>query len=258
MRLIIKTLLFLIPLVLISSIIDKNANDSFYSKKLASPIELINSKWVDSLLNSMSLKEKIGQLFMVPVYSNQNRAYEQKVLKQIQEYNIGGVILMKGSPYKHVNFTNKLQSVSNIPLMVAIDGEWGVAMRIDSIEPFPKAMTLGAIKNYQLVFDMGIAIADQCKRMGIHINFGPVLDVNSNYNNPIINMRAFGDNKTNVARKGLAYAMGMQNRGVLAVGKHFPGHGSTSTDSHKTLPVVYSSREHLYENEIFPFTSLIN
>lgn len=257
MRLILKTLLLFIPFILVSSIIDKTTQSSFNSKRLASPIELIESQWVDSILNSMSLKEKVGQLFMIPVYSNQNSAYENKLIDKIKRYNIGGMILMKGTPYRHVNLTNRLQENSKIPLMVAIDGEWGIAMRIDSIHEFPKAMTLGAIKNEQLIFDLGQTIAQQCQRMGIHINFGPVLDVNTNFNNPIINMRAFGDNRNNVARKGLAYAIGMQSKGVLAVGKHFPGHGRTFTDSHKTLPKVFASKEQLYEEDLFPFENLI-
>jgi beta-N-acetylhexosaminidase len=196
-------------------------------------------------------------LFMMPVYSNQNLKYEENIFRLVEQHNIGGIILMQGSPSGHVQFTNTLQKHSKVPLMVAIDGEWGVAMRVDSINPYPKAMALGAIQNDQLIYDLGQQIAFQCKRMGIHINFGPVLDINTQYNNPIINMRSFGNVGKNVARKGLAYAMGMQNNGVMAVGKHFPGHGSTFTDSHKTLPVVYASKEQLLYKEIFPFENLI-
>ncbi len=253
----IKTILLILPLIFTSALIDNNTPNNFRSKKLASPIELIESAWIDSLMSTMTLEEKVAQLFMIPVYANQNRYYEQKLIDLVSSKQIGGIILMKGSPYNQTVLTNKLQSVSNVPLMVSIDGEWGLAMRTDSIEPFPKAMALGAVSNDQLVFDLGYDIARQCRRMGIHINFAPVLDINSNYNNPIINMRAFGDNKKNVARKGLAYAIGMQNNGVLAVGKHFPGHGSTSTDSHKTMPTIYLSKEQLVNNDMFPFKKLI-
>ncbi len=257
MKLIIKIIILTLPFVLTSALIDNSISNNFHKKKLASPIELIESAWIDSLMNTMTLEEKVAQLFMVPVYANQNKRYQKMLINLVSSKQVGGIILMKGSPYNQAIFINKLQNVSNVPLMVSIDAEWGLAMRIDSIEPFPKAMALGAVNNDQLVFDLGHDIARQCRRMGIHINFAPVLDINTNYNNPIINMRAFGDNKKNVVRKGLAFAIGMQNNGVLAVGKHFPGHGSTSTDSHKTMPTIYKSKEQLVNNDLYTFNKLI-
>lgn len=257
MKLFIKILIIFIPLFLLSASIDKNSDDDFISKKLSSPTEFIESKWVDSLMNTMTIEEKVSQLFMIPVFSGKGKSYENNLLNQLKKVQPGGIILMKGEPYAHVILTNRLQELSNIPLMVAVDGEWGLAMRVDSVISFPKAMALGAIQDDQLVFDLGYEIARHCKRVGIHINFAPVIDINNRYNNPIINIRAFGDNKYNVARKGLAYSIGMQNNGVLAVGKHFPGHGSTTTDSHKTLPTINLSKKQLMENELYPFDNLI-
>jgi len=258
MKLIIKILLMVLPLISISAVIDNNPEDFTNKKKLVSPIETVDSVWVDSLMQLMTIEQKVSQLFMVPVYSGKGEKYEKEIKKEIKKIQPGGIILMKGEPYAHIKLTNKLQSLSDIPLMVAVDGEWGLAMRMDSVISYPKAMALGAIQDDQLVYDLGYEIAEQCKTMGIHINFAPVIDINNRYNNPIINIRAFGDNKYNVARKGLAYAIGMQNNRVLAVGKHFPGHGSTVTDSHKTLPTINFTKEHLYKNELYPFKNLIN
>ncbi len=259
MRFLIKTFLFFIPIALTSTLINKTPTNYKQNLKIASPIELIQSVWVDSLMDSMSLEEKIGQLFMVAAYTTHanNKRYVNGLIREIQKYGVGGLILMDGSPVNSANFLNMIQSNVKLPLMVAVDGEWGLGMRLDSIKPFPKAMELGAVKNDQLIFDYGKVVASQSRRLGIHINFAPVLDINTRYNNPIINMRSFGDQKINVTRKGLAFAMGMQNCGVLAVGKHFPGHGSTFQDSHKTLPIVYSTKEKLSLVDMYPFHQLI-
>lgn len=259
MKLIIKTFILALPVLFLSSFIYESEPDEvFIPKKLASPIELIKSDWVNSILDTLTLEEKISQLIMIPAYANMDSRYEQKLHKTINEKQIGGVILMRGEPYKSTKLINSLQEQVDIPLMVAIDGEWGPAMRIDSVLSFPKAMPLGAIQNDQSVFNVGVEIAKQCKRMGIHINFAPVIDINTKYNNPIINMRAFGSHAKSVARKGLAYAIGMQSNGIMAVGKHFPGHGSTYTDSHKTLPIVYHSKEQLMNIDMFPFEKMIH
>ena len=258
MKTLLKITIFFIPFILTNASIDKNTQNSFYYKKIASPIENVDSVWVDSILNTLTIEQKIAQLFMLPVYSDKPYYYEKNLLKTVKNIQPGGIILMKGSPYKHVEITNKLQNISNIPLMVAIDGEWGVSMRIDSIINFPKAMALGAVKDDNLIYAFGKEVARQCKLFGIHINFAPVIDINNTYKNPIINIRAFGDNKYSVARKGLSYATGMQDNGILAVGKHFPGHGSTTKDSHKTLPVIDYSKKYIFENDLYPFKNLIN
>lgn len=220
-------------------------------------IELMEqTAWVDSVLNTMTPDERIGQLFMIPAYSNKDSVHIDSLSSLIQQYNIGGVIFFQGGPVRQALMCNKLQSVARIPLLIGIDAEWGLAMRLDSTMEFPKENMLGAVDDDKLIYEMGKEIARQCKRLGIHINFAPVVDINSNPNNPVINDRSFGENKMEVTHKGLAYMLGMQEEGVLACAKHFPGHGDTDKDSHKTLPVVSVSRERLDTLELFPFKEL--
>ncbi len=214
--------------------------------------------WVDSIMNSLSEDERIAQLFMVAAYSNKSEDHKKEIAYLITEYKIGGVMFLQGGPLRQAKLTNYYQSIANTPLMVAIDGEWGVAMRLDSALRFPWQMTLGAIEDTNLIYDMGVEVARQCKLLGIHINFAPVVDVNSNPKNPIINNRSFGENPEKVAKMGIAYMKGMQDNRVLACAKHFPGHGDTDADSHKTLPVVNHNRKRLDEIELFPFKNLIN
>lgn len=214
--------------------------------------------WADSVMKTMSLEEKIGQLFMVAAYSNKDESHQKELTDLIENYHIGGLIFFQGSPYKQVQMTNHFQSKSKLPLMIGIDGEWGLAMRLDSTIKFPKAMTLGALENDQLIEDMGKEVAKQCKRMGIHINFAPVADINNNPSNPVINYRSFGENKDQVIAKSYAYMNGMQKEGILASGKHFPGHGDTDSDSHKTLPLIKHDLERLDTVEFEPFKHLID
>jgi len=215
-------------------------------------------KWVDSVMSTLSQRQKIGQLFMVAAYSNKDENHVREIEKLIKEQHIGGLIFFQGGPHRQAKLTNRYQSQANIPLYIAIDGEWGLGMRLDSTMNFPKQMTLGALGNDELVFQMGTEIARQCRRMGIHINFAPVVDVNSNPANPVIGYRSFGESKENVASKASAYMRGMQYNGVIAVGKHFPGHGDTDKDSHLDLPVVKRNRTMLDETELYPFRELIN
>ncbi|MCB9197543.1 MAG: serine hydrolase [Flavobacteriales bacterium] len=217
-----------------------------------------NYKWADSVMQTMSLEEKIGQLFMVAAYSNRDEAHQQEITSLIEQQHIGGLIFFQGSPTKQVELTNHFQSKSKIPLMIGIDGEWGLAMRLDSTMKYPKAMTLGAISNDKLIYKMGEQIAKECKRMGIHINFAPVADVNNNPNNPVINYRSFGEDPEKVSAKSMAYMNGMQDQKVLASGKHFPGHGDTDSDSHKTLPIIKHTVERLDTVEFEPFRQLID
>jgi beta-glucosidase-like glycosyl hydrolase/CubicO group peptidase (beta-lactamase class C family) len=214
--------------------------------------------WVDSVMKTLSAEQRIAQLFMVAAYSNKSKAHEDEMLKLIKEQHIGGLIFMQGGPVRQANLTNTYQKAAKIPLMIAIDGEWGLSMRLDSTFSFPKQMTLGAIQNDTLIYMMGAEIAKHCRRMGIHVNFAPVVDVNNNASNPVINMRSFGENKYNVARKGLAYMKGMQDFNVMANAKHFPGHGDTDTDSHKALPVIKHSRARIDSLELYPFAQMIN
>jgi beta-N-acetylhexosaminidase len=220
---------------------------------LASP-----ERWVDSVFNSLSSQEKIAQLMMVAAYTDRNEYHKKEIKKLIQKYNIGGLIFFQGHPYKQVNLTNEYQALAKTPLFIAIDAEWGLAMRLDSTIKYPYAMMLGAVKDEKLIYDMGAQVAEQLKLIGTHINFAPVIDVNNNPFNPVINIRSFGEDRANVTRKGLLYMRGMQDNNILAVAKHFPGHGDTDTDSHLTLPLISHSRERLDSMELFPFKELIN
>ncbi len=214
--------------------------------------------WADSVMRKLTPDERLAQLFMVAAYSNKNLEANHEVTEQILKYNIGGVIFFQGGPATQARYTNYWQSIAKTPLFIAIDGEWGLGMRLkDSTVSFPKQMTLGAIQDNKLIYQMGEEIANQCKRMGIQINFAPDADINSNPKNPVINYRSFGEDRNNVASKALAYMKGMQDRGVLSTAKHFPGHGDTDKDSHKTLPTISHSKEIIDSIDLFPFKELI-
>ncbi|MBA3900854.1 MAG: serine hydrolase, partial [Bacteroidetes bacterium] len=221
------------------------------------PNFLLNPQWADSVFNKLSPDERIAQLFMVAAYSNKDQKHVDEITKLVKEYKIGGLIFFQGGPLRQANLTNYYESLAKVPLMVSIDGEWGLAMRLDSTVQFPKQMTLGAIQDDSLIYHMGAEIAAHCKRIGIHVNLAPVVDVNNNPLNPVIGNRAFGENKYNVARKGIAYMKGMQDNGVMANAKHFPGHGDTDSDSHKTLPLILHSRQRIDSLELYPFKELI-
>ncbi|PKD17198.1 beta-N-acetylglucosaminidase [Salegentibacter salinarum] len=214
-------------------------------------------EWVDSTYNAMSLKEKIGQLLMISVASESSNTYIEKAKKQISEEYIGGVIFSKGGPLRQAKLTNEFQELSRTPLLIGMDAEWGLAMRLDSTFTLPWNMTLGAIQDNNLIEEAGAAISRHTKRLGVHINFAPVVDINTNPNNPIIGNRSFGENKINVAEKSLAFMQGMHRVGTLSSAKHFPGHGDTDTDSHKTLPTIPFSKERLDSLELYPYYPLI-
>lgn len=213
--------------------------------------------WVDSIYNSMTLEEKIGQLFMVQVFSDKNDAHKNEILKQIKEQHIGGVIFSKGGPMRQAKLNNQLQSASKIPLLVGMDAEWGLSMRLDSTYAFPWNMTLGAIKDDALIQQTGKHIGEHCKRLGVHFNFAPVVDINTNPINPIIGNRSFGEDRDRITRQSLAFMKGMQGAGVMANAKHFPGHGDTDTDSHKTLPTINFSAQRIDSVELYPYRKLI-
>ncbi|HLU90213.1 MAG TPA: glycoside hydrolase family 3 N-terminal domain-containing protein [Cyclobacteriaceae bacterium] len=213
--------------------------------------------WVDSVFHSMSFEERIGQLFMVAAYSNKGEQHKTEITRLIREHKIGGLIFFQGGPVRQANLTNYYQTLSKTPLFIAMDGEWGVSMRLDSTLRFPKQMTLGAIQDTRLIYDMGREIAGQFKALGMHINFAPVVDVNSNPDNPVIGYRAFGEEKTLVARNSLAYMKGLQDHGIMANAKHFPGHGDTDLDSHYTTPVINNSRQQIMDIDLYPYRQLI-
>jgi len=213
--------------------------------------------WVDSVFNSLSPDERLAQLFMVAAYSNKDSAHVKELEKLIREQKIGGLIFFQGGPVRHATMQNYLQEASEVPLMIAMDAEWGVGMRLDSTIDYPRQMTLGAIQNDELLYDFGAEVARQMKRLGMHINFAPVVDVNSNAANPVIGTRSFGENKINVANKGIAVMKGMQDNHILACAKHFPGHGDTDSDSHLTLPIIKHSYERIDSLELYPFKRAI-
>ncbi len=213
--------------------------------------------WVMKQMEDMSLDQKIGQLFMIRAFSKKDQSHYKEIEKLIKEYHIGGLCFFQGSPQEQARLTNKYQDISKIPLFVAIDGEWGLGMRFPKETfNFPKQLTLGAIQNNNLIFQMGERVAEHCRRIGINVNFAPVVDVNNNPQNPVINDRSFGEDVYNVSSKSFAYAQGMQENGVMACAKHFPGHGDTDVDSHYDLPVIKHSRARLDSIELAPFRAL--
>jgi beta-N-acetylhexosaminidase len=214
--------------------------------------------WVDSIYNNLSLDEKIGQLFMVSAYSNKDSVHVNAVDKLITENKVGGLIFFQGGPIRQANLTNRFQSKSKIPLFIGIDAEWGLSMRLDSTYRHPWNMTLGAVQDLKLVEKVGESMGKESKRIGVHFNFAPVLDINTNPKNPIIGFRSFGESKVNVTERAIALMKGVQNQGVFSTGKHFPGHGDTSVDSHKTLPLVTLSQEHIGLVELYPYKRMFD
>ncbi|TPE46447.1 glycoside hydrolase family 3 N-terminal domain-containing protein [Pontibacter mangrovi] len=213
--------------------------------------------WVDSVFSTLTPEERIAQLIMIPVYSNKDQVHIDSISNLVTKYKVGGLIFFQGGPVRQAQMTNRYQRETKVPLMVSIDGEWGLAMRLDSTVRFPYQMALGGIEDEQLIYEMGAEIARQCRRLGVHVNFAPVVDVNNNANNPVIGFRSFGEDKYNVTRKAMAYMRGMQDNKVLANAKHFPGHGDTDVDSHVGLPVINFSKIRLDSVELYPFRELM-
>ncbi|MDR1951711.1 MAG: serine hydrolase, partial [Bacteroidales bacterium] len=212
---------------------------------------------VENVLKTLTLEEKIAQLITIRSDAQGDSAYFAKIAASIKKYGVGGVCFFKGTPHGLIRANNLYQASSKIPLLVSIDGEWGVAMRLDSVLAFPRQQTLGALQDDYLIFQMGELVAEQCNRLGIHINFVPCVDVNSNPKNPVINTRSFGENRVNVANKGIAYMQGLQSKNVIASAKHFPGHGDTDVDSHYDLPVIKHTFERIDSIDLFPFKMMI-
>ena len=242
-----KKLLFIFLLVIYVSTCGQNLDplrtEDYYAQE----------KWVDSILSSMTIDEKIGQLFMIQAYSNLDSVHENKIKEMIQKYHVGNLIFMQGTPIKQAQLTNTYQSLSEIPLMIGFDGEWGLDMRLQNTYRFPWNMTLGAIQDNTLIRKFGEHLGRHAKRIGIHVNFAPVVDINTNPLNPIIGNRSFGESKQNVTLKAIEFSQGMQSEGVLANAKHFPGHGDTATDSHLKLPVLNFNKERLDSIELYPY-----
>lgn len=235
-----------------------NLSAQYFPKNAPKNLEQKAEKYADSLYQQLSLDEKIGQLYIVALYNNRGEEEIQKIRNLVEKEKIGGLILMQDNAEKHIQLLNEFQGKSKVKMMIGIDGEWGLFQRFPAAHKFPWAMTLGAIQDNSLIYEMTSKIAEDCKRMGIYWDFAPVVDVNTNPANPIIGNRSFGSDINNVISKGLAYAQGLQDNGVLASMKHFPGHGDTDTDSHLDLPVVSHNLERLNSIELAPFKALLD
>ena len=247
--------------VLVTNIPSKKENlDSIKYSNLPTLFDLApeGNKWVDSVYNTLALEEKFGQLFMVAAYSNKDFAHYNTIDKLIQENKIGGLIFFQGGPVRQAKLTNRFQSKSKIPLFIGIDAEWGLGMRLDSTYRYPWNMTLGAIQDMKLLEKVGVQMGEQSKRLGLQFNFAPVLDINTNPKNPIIGFRSFGEDKFKVTERAIALMKGFQSQGVFSTGKHFPGHGDTETDSHKSLPTIHFSKERLSEVELYPYRKMFH
>ncbi|MDR1056576.1 MAG: hypothetical protein LBL90_12325, partial [Prevotellaceae bacterium] len=255
-----KLSLLLSLYIIVISLLSINIINSFpikLERYIAEPLSHDEIHWVDSVINTLTLREKIAQSFMIAAYSNQGQKHIDNITSLIKNQHVGGLVFFQGTPTKQAELTNTYQSISKVPLLVGMDAEWGVSMRLDSVIAFPKNMTLGAVTDNNLIYKLGAEIARQCKLLGVHINFAPSVDVNNNPENPVINTRSFGENQYNVAEKGIALMRGMQDNGVFASAKHFPGHGDTNTDSHHDLPVIPYEKDRLDTLELYPFKQLI-
>lgn len=220
---------------------------------------MVESSWVDSVYARLSVRERIGQLFMIRAHSDKGPDYEEFVANQIRDYSVGGLCFFQGTPRHQAELTNAYQAIANVPLMIAMDAEWGLGMRLDGPEvmDFPRQITLGAIEDNHLIYQMGREIARQLRRVGTQVNFAPVADINNNPENPVINFRSFGEDRVHVAQKCAAYMEGLQDGQVMACAKHFPGHGDTDIDSHEALPVILHNRQRLDSIELYPFRQLV-
>ncbi len=214
-------------------------------------------KWVRKQFRKLSKDQRIAQLMIIRAHSNLGAEHVQEVTDLIKKYNVGGLCFFQGGPVRQANLTNFYQKIAKTPLMIAIDGEWGLGMRLDSVINFPRQLMMGAVPDAKLIYQFGLAVGEQCKRMGIHVNYAPDIDINNNPMNPVINDRSFGEDKYKVALFGVQYMKGMQDVGVMACAKHFPGHGDVSVDSHYDLPVINKSRAQLDQLELYPFRELI-
>ena len=230
----------------------------FSPKNITKDLDKKAVKYADSLYAKLSMDERIGQLYIVALYTNKDQNHISGVRKLVEQERIGGIILMQDDAEQEIALVNEFQKKSKVPMLFGMDAEWGLYQRIKTAHKFPWAMTLGAIQDNNLVYEMASKIAEDAKKMGIYWNFAPVVDVNTNPKNPIIGNRSFGSDVQNVIAKSLAYAQGLQDNGVLAAIKHFPGHGDTDVDSHLDLPVVKHSLDRLNKIELAPFKALMD
>lgn len=242
----------------IAALISPGINAQYQPKNTSKEDMKKAQQWVEKTYKNLSQDEKLGQLFIVALYTNKGEDYINQVRNIVTNDKIGGLILMQDDAAREINLVNEFQQKSKVPLMIGMDAEWGLFQRIATAYKFPWAMTLGAIQDKNLIYQMSAKIAEDCHRMGVNWDFAPVVDVNTNPNNPIIGNRSFGSEVDNVISSALSYSNGLQDNNILAAIKHFPGHGDTSTDSHLDLPVVPHNMERLNSTELAPFKALMN
>ncbi|HEX7847479.1 MAG TPA: glycoside hydrolase family 3 N-terminal domain-containing protein, partial [Chitinophagaceae bacterium] len=240
----------LLKTILLAAIFTPFTSGAQYKSKLSA------KDWTDSVFNSLNEDQRIAQLMVIRAHSNLGPDHVAKVVDDIKKYNVGALCFFQGGPIRQADLTNYYQSIAQTPLMVTIDGEWGLGMRLDSVTKFPYQLTLGALQDDKLVYRMGVAVGEQCKRIGVHVNYAPVVDINNNPNNPVIGYRSFGENRDKVSNFGVAYMKGMQDAGIMACAKHFPGHGDVDVDSHFDLPVINKTKAQLDEMELAPFKAI--
>ncbi len=245
-----RTVVFIILSTIVFNLSAQKADPPF--------LKYIDHPWVDSVLNTLSTEERIAQLVWIAAFSNRDLEYEVNLSNLIRKTGIGGVVFFQDQVEKQTEMINYFRKISKVPPMVVTDGEWGLGMRLKGIVKFPYQLTLGAIRDDSLIYKMGESVAGQFRRAGVNINLAPVADVNNNPQNPVINFRSFGEDPVNTGRKALMYMLGLQDHGIISVGKHFPGHGDTETDSHFDLPVIRHSRERLDSVGLAPFRILID
>ena len=231
---------------------------SFSSLRAQSVAEKTRQRWVDSVFASLTEDQRMAQLMVIRAHSNLGPEHIAKVERDIIDYNVGALCFFQGGPIRQALLTNRYQQLARTPLLVTIDGEWGLGMRLDSVTRFPYQLTLGALQDEGLVYRMGIAVGEQCKRIGVHVNYAPVVDINNNPDNPVIGFRSFGEDRDKVSRLGVAYMKGMQDAGIMACAKHFPGHGDVAVDSHYDLPVINKSMDQLDSMELVPFKAIFS
>jgi beta-glucosidase-like glycosyl hydrolase/CubicO group peptidase (beta-lactamase class C family) len=253
----VKKTIYTFPLIIVFTFLNLNFQEAT-QPPIDKALEQENN-WVETTFNNLTLDEKIGQLMWIRAHSDKGPDHVKKVKRLITEYHVGGLTFFQGTPEKQAQLNNEFQALSKIPLIISMDAEWGLGMRLkQSTISFPNMLTLGAIQDNRLLYDMGEEIARQCRRLGVQVNFGPVADVNNNAANPVINYRSFGEDRYNVAAKCYMYAKGMEDHNVLACAKHFPGHGDTDVDSHYDLPLITHDRNRLDSIEMFPFRVLFD
>lgn len=252
-----KRVLILLSIIFVFTAFNNPDDQSNEEVKTEPAFLQVQNNWVDSVFQSLSNEERIAQLFIISAYSNKTQEHINEISAMVKNYNVGGLIFFQGGPFRQTELVNYYQGIAKTPLFIGQDAEWGIGMRLDSVLDFPRQMMLGAIQNDSLIYAFGKEVAMQCKKVGVHINFAPVVDINNNPMNPVIGSRAFGEDKENVMRKSLMYAKGMEENGILTSAKHFPGHGDTDVDSHYALPVIKHKKRRIQHLELYPYKKLI-